>query len=199
MDDIRKYLSLKLTLDPNGKCSYGGVTPPECLRMIKKGLEDPKVKFMIEEMEKSGCSIKPNKFIRGARCQQLAGAFFSPGRGIHICCNNVTFQDEVTQGMIHELIHAYDECRGKNLDWSNCYHQACAEIRANVLSGDCHYLREYLRGHKNLRGHEPECVRRRATASVRSNPNCTESMTKMAVDAVWETCYNDTKPFDKAP
>ncbi|KAH6791483.1 hypothetical protein C2S51_006489 [Perilla frutescens var. frutescens] len=72
-------------------------------------------------------------------------------------------------------------------------------IRANVLSGDCHYLREFFRGNTHLRGQEPECVRRRATESVRANRHCSEYMTKIALDAVWETCYNDTEPFDKAP
>ncbi|GFP80764.1 ribosome biogenesis regulatory protein homolog [Phtheirospermum japonicum] len=35
--------------------------------------------------------------------------------------------DEVTQVVIHELIHAYDECRAANLDWSDCAHHACSE------------------------------------------------------------------------
>lgn len=168
----------------------------------------------------------------------------------------------MTQGVIHELIHAYDECRAKNLDWNNCYHRACAEvnydtsphldlvwlnslvlhsfdhhslqyvqIRASFLSGDCHYMREYLRGQRNLRGHETvsflllllvfyvshwsvcvhlhnsfwlysllkECVRRRAASSVSKDPRCTEYLTKLALDSVWDICYNDTKPFDKVP
>ncbi|KAH6833794.1 hypothetical protein C2S53_009803 [Perilla frutescens var. hirtella] len=69
-------------------------------------------------------------------------------------------------------------------------------IRAYALSGDCHYLREYFRGYTNLRGHEPECVRRKTILSVRTNPNCSEYMAKMDIDAVWETCYNDKSPFD---
>ncbi|KAL8548600.1 hypothetical protein ACS0TY_007767 [Phlomoides rotata] len=162
-------------------------------------IADPKVKLLIEQLEKSGCPINPDKFIRGVRCHTPATAFYGPGRGIVICCNYLRFQDEVTQGITHELIHAYDDCRTKKLDWHNCYHRACAEIRASLLSGDCHYLREYLRGQRNLRGHEPECVRRRATSSVSKEPRCTEYLTKMAMDSVWDICYNDTKPFDEAP
>lgn len=34
----------------------------------------------------------------------------------------------MNQVVIHELIHAYDECRAKNLDWTNCAHHACSEV-----------------------------------------------------------------------
>lgn len=40
----------------------------------------------------------------------------------------MNIQDEVNQVIIHELIHAYDECRAANLDWSNCSHHACSEV-----------------------------------------------------------------------
>lgn len=96
-----------------------------------------------------------------------------------VCSNHMTMQDDVNQVVIHELIHAYDDCRAANLDWSNCAHHACSEvgiprfrqvltmikpcflryclfvqIRAGHLSGDCHYKRELLRGYVRLRGHE---------------------------------------------
>lgn len=41
----------------------------------------------------------------------------------------MNMQDEVNQVVIHELIHAYDECRAANLDWANCAHHACSEVR----------------------------------------------------------------------
>lgn len=37
-------------------------------------------------------------------------------------------EDEVQQVVIHELIHAYDDCRGANMDWNDCAHQACSEV-----------------------------------------------------------------------
>lgn len=43
--------------------------------------------------------------------------------------------------MRHEMIHAYDHCRAKDLDWNSCRHHACSEIRAAVLSGDCTFRR----------------------------------------------------------
>ena len=43
-----------------------------------------------------------------------------------------------------------------------------------------------------------ECVRRRATLSVRAWPNCKdEEHAKKVVDEVWDSCYNDTRPFDE--
>ena len=45
-----------------------------------------------------------------------------------VCSNHMNIQDEVNQVVIHELIHAYDDCRAKNLDWSNCAHHACSEV-----------------------------------------------------------------------
>lgn len=44
-----------------------------------------------------------------------------------------------------------------------------------------------------------ECVKRRAIKSVAVNPNCSEAAAKDAVEAVWDICYNDTYPFDRAP
>lgn len=44
-----------------------------------------------------------------------------------------------------------------------------------------------------------DCVRRRVMKSVTANPYCSEEAAKDAMEAVWDTCYNDTKPFDRAP
>ncbi|KAK6928427.1 Peptidase M76, ATP23 [Dillenia turbinata] len=86
-----------------------------------------------------------------------------------------------------------------NLNWSNCSHHACSEIRAGHLRGDCHYKRELLRGYIKMRGHEQDCVRRRVMKSLTANPYCSEAAVKDAMEAVWEICYKDTKPFDRAP
>lgn len=161
-----------------------------------------------------------------------------PGKGIVVCMNNVNNQDAVNQVLIHELIHAYDECRAKDLDWTKLDHHACSEIRAANLSGDCHMLREFSRGNLQLlgghevrsqgQGHgerggvcfpllfffwerEPSfqdwlatflqvCVRRRAQLSVAMNPSCRDpDEAKSAINRVWDTCYNDTKPFYEVP
>ncbi|KAB1670784.1 hypothetical protein [Gossypium barbadense] len=122
-----------------------GCTIKECQDMIQRSLRTPMVKFLMEHMEKTGCKIV-------------------------VCSDQVKIQDDVNQVVIHELIHAYDECRASNLDWTNCAHHACSEIRAGHLSGDCHYKREFLRGFMKIRGHEQDCVRRRVMKSLIANP-----------------------------
>ncbi|XP_020112232.1 mitochondrial inner membrane protease ATP23 isoform X3 [Ananas comosus] len=131
-----------------------GMSQDECVDRIRKSLKHPTVRFLREHMEKAGCPVWP-RLLTAANCadQGSAGGYASR-QGVTICCNHMTIQDEINQVVIHELIHAYDDCRAKNLDWKNCAHHACSEIRANHLSGDCHYKRELLRGFMKIRGHE---------------------------------------------
>ncbi|KAJ6751537.1 hypothetical protein OIU85_002014 [Salix viminalis] len=92
---------------------------------------------------------------RSFRTPMIAGGYVR-GEGIMVCSNHMITQDDVNQVVKHELIHAYDDCRAANLDWADCAHHACSEIRAGHLSGDCHYKRELLRGYMKLRGHEQD-------------------------------------------
>jgi len=42
------------------------------------------------------------------------------------------------------------------------------------------------------------CVRRRAILSVAANPNCkSKEEAERVVNEVWESCSNDTRPFDE--
>ncbi|KNA16213.1 hypothetical protein SOVF_091170 [Spinacia oleracea] len=186
---------------PNSSLSVvhgDGVSVEECQKMIQRSLRTPTVKFLMGHLEKSGCSIGDN-FIKAVDCKQQVSGGYTRGGGIMVCSNYMNMQDEVNQVLIHELIHAYDDCTGKNLNWANCAHHACSEIRAGHLSGDCHFKRELLRGYMKLRGHEQDCVKRRVMKSVIANPFCSETAAKDAMEAVWDTCYNDTRPFDRAP
>ncbi|GAB2234196.1 hypothetical protein Droror1_Dr00003438 [Drosera rotundifolia] len=181
-----------------GSSTRSGTTVAKCQDMIRKSLRTPMVKFLLEHMEKEGCSVGDN-FIKPVDCDMSISGGYVRGGGVIVCSDQITIQDEVNQVVIHELIHAYDDCRAANLDWTNCAHHACSEIRAGHLSGDCHYKRELLRGYAKLRGHEQDCVKRRVMKSVISNPNCSETTAREAMEAVWDICYNDTKPFDRAP
>lgn len=176
----------------------GSMPVEECQKMIQRSLRTPTVKFLMEHLEKSGCIVKDD-FIKAVTCDKEVSGGYSRGQGITVCSNYMNVQDEVNQVVIHELIHAYDDCRAANLDWSNCAHHACSEIRAGHLSGDCHYKRELLRGYMKIRGHEQDCVKRRVMKSVILNPFCSEAAAKDAMEAVWDVCYNDTRPFDRAP
>ncbi|CAD6263302.1 unnamed protein product [Miscanthus lutarioriparius] len=178
------------------RASVRAMPHEECVEGIRSALKNPTVRFLRERMEKAGCQVWP-RLIQAATCSDAGG--YASGHGIKVCCNHMAFQDEITQVLIHELIHAYEDCVAKNLDWKNCAHHACSEIRANHLSGDCHYKRELLRGFMKIRGHEQDCVKRRALMSLKNNPYCSETAAKDAIEAVWDICYNDTRPFDRAP
>lgn len=117
-----------------------------------------------------------------------------------VCSNHVTAQEEINHALTHELIHAYDHCRAADLDWRNCEHHACSEVRAASLSGDCHFKQELFRGNVGIRGQHQNCVRRRAELSVSMNPHCKlPGMAKHAVDKAFEQCFADTAPFDRIP
>ncbi|KAF8985100.1 Mitochondrial inner membrane protease atp23 [Entomortierella lignicola] len=71
-------------------------------------------------------------------------------------------------------------------------------IRAAALSGDCNWTREVRRGFYTFTKQHQECVKRRAILSVQANPNCpSRAAAEKAVNAVFESCYNDTRPFDE--
>jgi len=121
------------------------------------------------------------------------------------------------------LVHAFDHCRARDLDWSDCDHHACSEVRAAALSGDCSFGAEASRGNWGLRAQAQACARRRAALSVAMNPACSGSSSKAslaggvgafgaaaaqggsnrkareAVDRVFDACFADTAPFDRMP
>ncbi|CAL0299145.1 unnamed protein product [Lupinus luteus] len=174
------------------------ITDEECQAMIQKSLRTPMVRFLRQQLEKAGCPIGDN-FFRAVYChQKMQGAYIS-GEGVTVCTNYIRIQDEVNQVVTHELIHAYDDCRASNLEWTSCAHHACSEIRAAHLSGDCHYKRELLRGFTKFGGQGKECIRRRVMQSLATNPDCAGTAAKDTIEAVWEKCYNDKQPFDREP
>eukprot|EP00759_Apiculatamorpha_spiralis_P040451 PhF_6_TR39016/c0_g1_i2/m.58393/K18156/ATP23, XRCC6BP1; mitochondrial inner membrane protease ATP23 len=100
---------------------------------------------------------------------------------------------DIERALRHELIHAYDDTRAE-IEPANCYHHACSEIRAARLSGECLYSQEYKRGGYYPGSAGMQCVRRRASLSVRENPYC-RGMEEKSVDKVFEKCYRDYEPF----
>jgi len=42
-------------------------------------------------------------------------------------------------------------------------------------------------------------VRRRVLESLSANPSCSGFAAEDSLEAVWDICYNDTQPFDRAP
>ena len=98
----------------------------------------------------AGCKVTTT-FFRVESCAEDVGGGFRPPDGVVLCHNHLPSQDEVRNAMVHELVHAYDHCRGADLDWGSCEHHACSEVRAASLSGDCKFKQEFLRGNFGLR------------------------------------------------
>jgi len=98
----------------------------------------------------------------------------------------------------------------RSLDWADCDHHACSEVRAAALSGDCSFGAEASRGNWGLRAQAQACARRRAALSVAMNPACGggggafgsrggDGKAREAVDRVFAACFADTAPFDRMP
>lgn len=126
---------------------------------------------MFKHLKRGGCELSPEK-VACKRCDgQLAGGFQDDG-GILLCSNHLTTQAHTSNTIVHEAVHAFDACRA-NVDWGNCVHHACSEIRAASLSGDCNFTREFfLRRNFALAKQFQRCVKRRAELSVSLNPAC---------------------------
>ncbi|CCG84655.1 protein of unknown function [Taphrina deformans PYCC 5710] len=158
----------------------------------------PGVLFMLNELKKVGCEL-PTESISCEPCVAQKGGF-QPGHGVKICSNQVVQTGEVEKTLMHELIHAFDHCRFK-VDWMNSKHHACSEIRAASLSGECGWWREYKAGNTGMTDiakHHQDCVRRRAIRSVAVHPKVKDQEeAKFLVNAVFDSCFQDTRPFER--
>lgn len=67
-------------------------------------------------------------FLQVAACNEEVGGGFSTDYGVIMCHNKLTHYREVELAMAHELVHAYDFCRAKNFDLTDCRHHACTEV-----------------------------------------------------------------------
>jgi len=170
------------------------------------------VKYLTEALQQLGRAWRPEQVKCVSGRQLPSSAFDSDGRplamagyiwrdiGEHTKRGDILLHEEalhsqadVERSLRHELIHAFDDARGF-LDPSNCYHQACSEIRAARLSGDCFVAEEIRRGHFDLFTSGKRCVERRAGMAVERNPMC-RGFGSRAVDAVMGRCYRDYEPF----
>ena len=143
-----------------------------CRGMVDTALaRAPVVKFLLEQLEAAGCGVGP-AFFAVERCSNAVGGGFRPPDGVVVCSNHLKTQTEIDNVLAHELIHAFDHCRAKDLDWGSCVHHACSEVRAANLSGDCHMKQEWLRGNLGVLKQHQACVKRRAELSVAMNPLC---------------------------
>jgi inner membrane protease ATP23 len=115
-----------------------------------------------------------------------------------LCENYPRSAHQFARTMKHELVHAYDLCRVEYAPKS-CLHNACTEIRAANLSGDCNLSMEILRGRGwKYMAHKQDCVKNQAATSVAWNPSCAENAQR-SVELAFKDCWADTSPFDHIP
>ncbi|CAG8568946.1 11741_t:CDS:2, partial [Scutellospora calospora] len=152
----------------------------------------------IDLLEEKDAGCKPDKkHFKCLPCDNTRSGGFSPDHGIMLCQNRFTSKRHIEDTMVHEMIHLYDHCRFK-VDWNSCYHHACSEVRAAALSGDCKWTREIKRGFFNFTKQHQACVKRRAILSVQKNASCSApGVAERVVTEVFESCFNDTRPFDE--
>lgn len=125
-----------------------------------------------------GCPVD-NKFFHVETCDAAVSGGYRPPDGVVLCKNHLAFEKDIASTMQvgslpltakaclppstavhrracaspqHELIHAFDACRAKNLDWDCCEDHACSEVRAAALSGDCDWDMEFRRGNVSFIG-----------------------------------------------
>ena len=178
-----------------------------CEKRLRKASRNPTVHFMIEQMERIGCKMPSEGLVACTTCEgqeNVTGGFLGRQAGvdgpytprIEMCEGVQLPQKRFDEMLVHELIHAYDQC-ARHVHWESPLHQACSEVRAASLSGECSYTREAVRGHTSLQGRHQQCVKRRAGLSVAMRHG--EDVAKAAVDQVFDRCYRDTMPFERHP
>ena len=136
--------------------------------------------------------------VRCKRCTTKQSGGFDAEYGILMCANKLRNRGHMEDTLAHEMVHAYDHLRFQ-MDPYDLRHAACMEIRASTLSGECRWTREFFtRGQWNLTQQLQECVRRRAALSVAARPGCKDDVqAARVVNEVWDSCFNDTRPFDE--
>ncbi|TVY79767.1 Mitochondrial inner membrane protease ATP23 [Fusarium oxysporum f. sp. cubense] len=170
----------------------------------------PVVRFMSEKIQALNGRIDPSN-VHCRRCPSSLRADgsvnwqsggFSPNHGILICANHIKNRKHLEDTLAHEMVHAWDYVRWKNVDFmgqKDLKHAACTEIRASMLSGECRWTKEaFVRGNWRLTQQFQNCVRRRAIDSVTARSTCKDDVqaTKV-VNQVWDSCFADTRPFDE--
>ncbi|KAH3915641.1 mitochondrial inner membrane protease ATP23 [Parastagonospora nodorum] len=157
----------------------------------------PIVRFLKDEVEKLGGDLnKDNILCRMCTNSQSGG--FSLDHGILLCANKFRNRGHQEDTMAHEMVHAWDHLKFK-VENDNLRHQACLEIRASTLSGECRFSREFFTKNQwSVTEQLQRCVRRRATLSMMARPGVRdEKHAGEIVNQVWEGCFRDTRPFDE--
>ncbi|KAF2124944.1 mitochondrial inner membrane protease-like protein ATP23 [Dothidotthia symphoricarpi CBS 119687] len=157
----------------------------------------PIIRFMRDEVWKLGGELNDQNVICRMCTNEQSGGF-SLDHGILLCANKFRNRGHQEDTMAHEMVHAWDHLKWK-VEPENLRHQACLEIRASTLSGECRFSREFFTKNQwRITEQLQHCVRRRATLSMMARPGVTDDVhAAKIVNEVWDNCFTDTRPFDE--
>ena len=110
------------------------MTPEKCEGELKDiAKKTPMVRFLLEALDKAGCPVNED-FFEVQYCSQAVLGGFRPDQGVVLCHNNLMSRTDMENMLTHELVHAYDHCRNKHMNWLDVKQHACSEVRASNLS-----------------------------------------------------------------
>jgi hypothetical protein len=162
-------------VDPLGR----EMTIAECQKEKTSVLNDGSFADIIDFLNRKPCKMPQ---IACKCCEIKAGGFYDPKtKNVTICANHSS-KGSIKSTIIHELIHAFDDCTVGLIPpkGTHCYRLACSEVRASSSDGSCN---EGGRGRKRNETRK-ECVERRAKISTR-RAKCGNRH----VDHVLDKCY----------
>ncbi|KAJ3517405.1 hypothetical protein NLJ89_g526 [Agrocybe chaxingu] len=187
----------------------------------------PVIVFMLKHLNLSGCNVPPSNVLCAPCDRIQAGGFTPDPGAVVLCAGQFFSEQHLESTITHELIHMYDHCRFKvdwsNLRHHACSeHEDTREQPERRLSVHTRAPPRLRVVFEAASGGSPctsfpdvlkalliiscwrvffslqACVRRRAVESVKANPACpNEAAAERAVNEVWESCFNDTRPFDE--
>jgi inner membrane protease ATP23 len=149
-------------------------------------LNHERVQNWIKKLLEHGCTVS----IEFVESDSMQGGFNIDDKSIRI--SRIPNVNIMSNTIIHELIHAYDDCR-QMLVKTDCQSILCSEIRAAAMSGDCTFGMELLRGNISIFDGFVKCVQRRALLATRMQPNCKNI--ELSQDLL-NKCIKDKSPFD---
>ncbi len=144
-----------------------------------------KTKAIMNAMKFNKCQLPQ---ISCECCPESGGGSFNPtSKNIRVCYNKATTEGGVIGTIVHELVHAYDDCIG--IDWANCDERACTEIRAVDASGKCAPGGGFRRANESYR----ECNKRVAADATSADKSCGDGTS--AVNNVFNECFANKTPY----
>ncbi|KAG1683400.1 Mitochondrial inner membrane protease ATP23 [Nymphon striatum] len=172
----------------------------ECRNFVSKAFKtDIMVKLMVSALKSSGCEVNINRHIACEECSDnVSGGYDPVMHQVIICQNNCKNYATVQRTLLHELVHMFDDCRA-NVDFRNLDHLACTEVRAANLA-HCSFMDALIKGTIPLfriSKRHAECVKVTAAKSVMIIKNVSKEEANLAINKVFDKCYNDLAPLGR--